>query len=801
MRPFNDKVLADLHWDDIRRALAARTRTEPGHDRAIARPFCVSRDEVVRALARSEELARLLRDEGEGLPLGDVRDVRPLLDHAAKGGVLESGDLLLSAACLRALTRLRDFVESRRERLPLSWEKAESMLGDLGLARAIERSFDASGQLVDEASPTLGTLRQRVRGLTRSIQARLDSLLHDPAFTPHLRESYYSLRNDRYVFPVLASSRSAVPGIVHNASQSGQTLFVEPSALVSIGNDLAIAQSMVAEEERRVLQELSLRLGARSADLARSIDAAAELDEWEAAARLALDLDANPPDIVAADAPFRLLGMRHPLLALKKREQVVANDLDFDRDARVLVISGPNAGGKTVTLTGLGLCALMLRAGLAIPAERGSSLPLFTGVESAVGDDQDIDRDLSTFSAHLRALSDIGEVVGEGTLVLIDEMAADTDPREGAALALAVLEDFSRRGARVVITTHLEELKALGMTQPGFVNARVGFDRDRLSPTYRLKFGEAGASSAIDIARRMGLSEAICQRAQEALDARKGPLGQALDALDRARREQAEAQRKLDAKRREIEAAIAELKAAHALVQQKARDVELEERARVVHELEKARGEVREVIRALQKAPNPRAAGQAREVIDKALEKEAKKLDFKRIEAALPQAEQAPRGNKAREGQRVQVPGMGEAVVVAVEGEELVLSLGPLKLRRSACEVIPLAGKSPKKSSFPGGAPREKRLDKVRAGQLENADTRLDLRGMRVDDALRLAESFLDRCFGEGQTRASIIHGHGTGALRQALADYLTASPYVRAFRHGDEREGGRGVTIVEING
>ena len=799
MRPFNDKVLADLHWTDILQALAARTRTEPGHCRALAHPFCADRGEVERALEQSEQLADLLREEGDGLPLGGICDVRPLLEHAAKGGRLEASDLLLVASVLRALVRLRDFIEARRARLALAWQIAEPMADDTALARTIERSFDAAGTLVDEASPTLGTLRHRVRGLTRSIQTRLEAFLRDPAFTPHLRESYYSLRNDRYVFPVLASSRSAVPGIVHNASQSGQTLFVEPAPLVAIGNDLAIAQSLVAEEERRILQELSLRIGAQSAALARSIEAAAQLDEQEAAARLAIDLGAVPPQITAPEAPFRLLGMRHPLLALKKRDQVVANDLAFDQGAQVLVISGPNAGGKTVTLAGLGLCALMLRAGLAIPAERGSSLPLFTGVESAVGDDQDLDRDLSTFSAHLSALCDISAVVGPGTLVLIDELAADTDPREGAALALAVLEDFSQRGARVVITTHLEELKALGLTQPGFVNARVGFDAHSLSPTYRLKFGEAGTSSAIEIARRMGLSEAICRRAEEALDARKGPLGQALDALDKSRREQDETRQQLDAKRREVEAALAELKAAHALVQEKARAVEIEERARIVSELERARDEVRGVIRSLQQSPNHRAVGQMRKVIDGALAREARALDFKRAQAALPPVSNKERPEPIRVGQRVQVPGLGEATVIAIEGDEAVLSLGALKLRRCAAELLPLPGRAPRKSAFPGSTSRGEKLDKVRAGALENAESRLDLRGMRVDDALRLADAFLDRNFSEGKLSATIVHGHGTGALRQALSDYLRASPYVQGFRHGDEREGGQGVTIVAI--
>ena len=276
-RPFSGKVISDLHWREIVSALASRAKTEPGARGLLSRTFCHSREEVEDSLARVEELVRLMDSEGGGLPLGGISDVVPMLEHASKGGTLEPADLMAAASVMRALARLREFVEERRNRLPLAWQTAQDIAADVSLAARIESSFDASGSLVDSASPDLGPLRLRVRGLTRGIQARLEAFLRDPAFTPHLRESYYSLRNDRYVFPVLAQSRAAVPGIVHNASQSGQTLFVEPAPLVSMGNDLAIARSMAEEEERRILQELSVRLGARVREMSVSVEAASAL--------------------------------------------------------------------------------------------------------------------------------------------------------------------------------------------------------------------------------------------------------------------------------------------------------------------------------------------------------------------------------------------------------------------------------------------------------------------------------------------------------------------------------------------
>ncbi|MFN7131128.1 MAG: endonuclease MutS2, partial [Myxococcales bacterium] len=411
------------------------------------------------------------------------------------------------------------------------------------VTRRIDRTFEPSGEISDRASDTLFELRERTRGLHRGIKAKLDQLLHTDEFVALLRENYFTIRNERYVVPVVANHRGQVPGIVHNASQSGQTLFIEPEPLIGLGNELAIAQSMVHEEERRILLEVSGTLGAHAAEIGDSLDAVAELDGLEAAARLAADLHAHAPELVGGDAPFTLKGMRHPLLVLQGK-QVVPNDASLADGQRVLVISGPNAGGKTVTMTGIGLAALMLRAGLPVPCERGSTLPFFKRVMTAVGDKQDLSKDLSTFSAHLTALNEITRTATHSSLVLIDEIAADTDPREGAAIALAVLEDLARKGARVLVTTHLEELKAVALTDPHYVNARVEFDAQRLAPTYRVQYGTPGSSSAIEIARRVGLDLAICARAEENLKGATGPLGVALQKLEaesaaagRARRE------------------------------------------------------------------------------------------------------------------------------------------------------------------------------------------------------------------------------------------------------------------------
>src|SRR5262249_54672284 len=338
------------------------------------------------------------------LPLGGVGEIRGAVERAEKGGLLEPRELVATARTLFAFARTREALSERSPAAPLLATVAERLPDLEKLAARIDHCFETDGEVSERASPALKDPRDRIRGLHRAIKTRLDALLRDERFLVNLREGYYTLRNNRYVVPVLAQARAEVPGIVHNASQSGQTLFVEPESLVGIGNDLAIAQSLALEEERRVLQELSDAVGRESARILEGVEAAAELDEAEAAAQLGADLDAATPVGEDADGSLVLLKLRHPLLVLRGRE-VVANDVRLSDEVRALVVSGPNAGGKTVTLTAVGLCAVLLRAGLQIPAAPGSQLPLFSSVHSAVGDAQDLAQDLSTFSAHVRELN------------------------------------------------------------------------------------------------------------------------------------------------------------------------------------------------------------------------------------------------------------------------------------------------------------------------------------------------------------------------------------------------------------
>src|SRR5438445_8060789 len=440
-----------------------------------------------------------------------------------------------------------------RQMAPLHAQAAEELSELDPLAAELERAFDPGGKLLDTASALLSELRERARGLHRAVKQRLEEMLKDEKIVAMLRDTYYSVRGDRYVLPVRAEHKSHLPGIVHNASGSGQTLFVEPQELLELGNQLTIAEAGALEEEQRILAELSGAVGRRAPQLEHDVATLARLDEAGAGAKLADDLRASAPELLeGARASFRMIALRHPLLALGT-PQVVANDVALPGEEQALIISGPNAGGKTVTITAVGLSALMARAGLPIPTAPGSDIPLYRTVYTAIGDEGDLSRDLSTFTAHLTALKHILEAAGPGTLVLIDEIAADTDPREGAALAIAALEKLVGAGAQVLITTHLEELKALGLSDPRFASASVGFDLEKLAPTYRLQMGEVGRSSAIEIAARVGLPQEVCARARELLGGGSSALSTAVERLDAERAALAAARAAAEELRAELE--------------------------------------------------------------------------------------------------------------------------------------------------------------------------------------------------------------------------------------------------------
>lgn len=792
----DDRTLAELGWPDLSRALADRCRLPAGRRRASALPFLSSAAEVREALARVEE-ARRLAEARASLPLGGAGSAEEHLLRAGKGGSLVAPALRECAGLIRAAASTRSFLRARAGECPRLAALAEPLPGDERLADRIESAIDASGAVSDQASPALASLRERVRGLHRSLKDRVEGLLADEEMARHLRDRYFTIRNDRYVLPIVASARSAVPGIVHNASQSGQTLFVEPEGMVELGNELSIASAMAAEEEQRVLRDLSEAVARQAPDLLAGAEALADLDLLEGAARLASDLDAHPPEVGAPGDGFALLSLRHPLLVLQGKK-VVASHVRLEPPAQALVVSGPNGGGKTVAITAVGLSALMLRAGLPVAAASGSRLPFYRDVRAAVDERGDLARDLSTFTAHLAAVRGILESAAPGSLVLVDEIAADTDPREGAALAAAILETLCQAGAAVLVTTHLDELKALALSDPRYANARVGFDAQRLAPTFQLHLGQPGSSSALEVARRVGLPARLVDRAREAL-AGGGSLAGALRALEEERA-------RLEAERRAAEAERLRARESEERArarEQSARSAEREAAARVgravAGEIDAARAEVAELLARLQAEPTVRKATEAsrqleawRETVDRAA----------RVAGA--QARAGPDlepGGEVAPGSRVRLASIGqEGEVLELSGGEALVRVGSLKVRRPLADLIALRGRPGPAPGF--GRSAGERLEAaqgLRPAELRLPERKLDARGLRVEELLREVDRFLDALYAEGAPECVILHGHGTGALKHSLREHLAASPYVGHFRPGERHEGGDAVTVVQL--
>lgn len=797
-----DRTLRDLRWPELLRALAARASTVFGAELALALPFLESAGEVELSLARIAE-ARRLSELQLQLPLHALDDAREALRKADKRAVLEPLELMGVARLARGVARVKVHLRDRAE-APLLGELAAE-LPDVGpLASRIDGCFEESGRLRDTASSQLASLRDRARGLHGTIKRRLEEKLRDEQFSMYLRESYVSIRNDRYVVPVNSSFQQNVPGIVHNASNTGQTLFVEPDFLVGLGNDLAVAESMIAEEERRILTELSEAVGARSEELTAAVARLALLDRIEACGKLASELRAHEPTLGAAREGMQLRQARHPLLVLSGRT-VVANELRIAAEERVLVVSGPNAGGKTVTLSTVGLSALLLRAGLPIPAAEGSTLPLFSNVHTAIGDAQDLDKGLSTFSAHLHELKRILESAGPGSLVLVDEIAADTDPREGAALASAVLHELVERGARVLVSTHLEELKALGLGDPRYANARVGLDPETLAPTFQLELGQVGASSALELAARAGLPANVVERARERLHGGSA-LAQALTRLDAERRGFEQERARFERERKELQALAGAAERIASQLAQEKKEAEARVRAELADRLEQAERDAAAIVAKLTQAPKVGEAVAAQAELRRQAEqarKESNQASARQHAAkeAIVQGVKLPA--KPSPGARVRIASLGkDGVVVEVTATDAVVQVGILKTRVALEELQPLAGKGPTGPSTPPG--KKDRLGNAAAaaaGVIASDERRCDVRGLRAEEAVKEVELFLDRAYAEGAGSVVVLHGHGTGALKKWLREMLVASPYVGKHRPGGSHEGGDAVTVIELKG
>jgi len=791
----------------VRLALESRTRTPLGvaRSRALA-PF--ARPEEARARVEITSEARRVLARGDEPPLAGVTDVRSALDLGAKGLMLDSAQLRAIAESMRVSSALHRFLLAKEDDAPLLYGVGASM-EDMGrLAEEVRACFALDGTLADDASPDLGALRKRLRQLHDAIKDKLGELVSKAEIRPYLMETYFTVRGDRYVLPVKSSFQNEIKGIVHDASGSGQTVFIEPQIIVELGNRLKIAASEVVEEEHRILSDLTRMVVAEQDEIVANLEGTALCDLVFASARMANESESAPivPD---ERRGFDLIDARHPALVLqtlnRPDQEVIANDLGLNEEQLVLILTGPNTGGKTVAMKTIGLLALMLRCGLHLPCNERSRMGWFERVEAAIGDDQSIATNLSTFAAHMKQILRLLDRAGPETLVLLDEIAADTDPTQGQALAQAILEALADRGAHVVVTTHFERLKVVPFADKRFRNAGVGFDPIQLRPTYKVTLDLPQSSSGLDIAQSLGLGKAIVDRARGLA----GEGSQALEALMTTLRNK---QVELAQEKKKAEEALARLITARNEIEEKKRDLDAEKkkllgeaRLELVEEIKEARAEVRSVIAKLQKIAGSDAVRQAMREASEA----ASRLGFlqqnetDKIDPALVAAASREKGVPVSDvaiGDWIHVDKLEkDGEVVAVEGKEVIVAVGNMRTRSAIDGLSVAKTKRPKR----GALHEAKQLKRALQEKTTKTDTvpsgEIDLRGQTIDDALARIDAFLDVHYSGPSSHVRIIHGHGSGALKLAIRDHLKRSGYVKSFRPGEDNEGGDGATVVEL--
>lgn len=802
MNLFEESMLV-LEWPKLLDALAQQARSTVGVARCRSLRLASDVDDARRRQQETTEMARLV-ELNEPLPTFEFPDIREPLARAKKGASLETHELRDCLIVLELLGESHRYFSRRHIESPalaglvLSLGPAASLRP---LQIALETSIQPDGSIKESATPELRWLTHHAQDLKQDMRQRLEGMLHADRYEELLQEQYFAQREGRYVLPIKADMRGRVPGIVHDVSASGATVFIEPRELVELNNSIKVADLEIDREVRRILRELSA-LAAAEADLvAEGLDVLANLDCIAARAAFARRLDAHPVNL-HAEGRIRLRRARHPLLMLSKAE-VVANDIVLDDSVQVLVISGPNTGGKTVTLKIVGLFALMARAGLHLPCDPESEMAIFSHVYADIGDAQDLARDLSSFSAHMtkmiQFLRETAEPHGTSlkqansqTLVLLDEPVTSTDPNEGAALAEALLCRLAALDMKVIATTHYGALKSLAHQRPEFANAAVEFDVPTLSPTYRLFIGVPGGSSAIEIARRLGMDRTLLDDARSKLNKNDQALETMLADLQSTQRRLADDLVRAVEARQEAEAAARQAKEQVAQLEATEQEARKGIKKKLSEQFSRARAEVQATVEAVKREQK----------LIKAKEATQRLLDLE----AQTRAELAPTGepiplDQLSQGDQVEIGGLGmtgtlldapqgkKRVRVKVgEGEVLATVSNLIGLARSTATPVQAASAQagPKRFS-PGG------------GLGLDEQTVLDVRGKAAEDALDAVVAALDRATLDGAPFLRIIHGHGTGKLKVTLREYLKNSPYVSSTRPGDRAEGGDGVTVVQL--
>ncbi|MSO45162.1 MAG: hypothetical protein EXQ59_00115 [Acidobacteria bacterium] len=832
----NAGALRALEFDRIVSAVADLAVTPTGQARLAELRPSTDAATVVAAQQATSEGVRFLADH-PGFPLRAPADLDEILDLVGvEGRALEPLRLIGLSNFLESVEQSRHAVLALTTPFPILRALVQAVASFRGEIADVRRKIDLIGEVADNASPALAGIRERLRRQRARLRTTLDSFLRGSTTAKYLQEQVVTDRNGRYVLMVRAEHRGAIPGIVHGGSASGASLFIEPFETLEINNDIVALEDLEAEEVRRILLALTDTFRARPEDLRHTVDVATELDIVQSRARFAEQIDGVEP-IVAADGRFELRGARHPLLVLRGRESfnedtsgverpghsvsslndsrplfVVPVDIVMTPPQRVLVVTGPNTGGKTVALKNAGLLVAMAQAGLHIPADPGSTLPVFRSLFADIGDEQSISASLSTFSGHIANVVAMNRDLALPALVLLDEVGAGTDPAEGGALGIAIIDHFRQRGAHLVATTHYDSLKSYASTTENVVCAAFGFDPETFAPTYRLLYGSPGRSLAIEIAARLGMPPSVIAAARENLSDREQQLSAHLARVDDELRRLEHDRRAVMAER----AAVAEGEKAFRTRERELRDredtfrrklnVKLDEQVRI------ARREIDTIVEGLklratelsqQAAVRLRSGDKVRPAglstgDTGAVRADARAAIEQVIERLKGEAGMTPRDDvplptdaPLEEGTRVMVGAFGlEGTIIDIHGKHADVDVRGKRLRAALRDLRAIGG-------TPATPKVRVNVDLQPRG--EGLLSELNVIGNTVDEALTRVEKFLDESTVTDLRELRIVHGHGTGQLRRAIAELLRNHPLVAKFELAPQNQGGGGATVVEL--
>ena len=778
----NERIYRVLEFNKIIDKLIDKADTSLGKTLAKTTKPKTDLETVLHLQAETDQAVQILR-LNQTLPFGGISDIRPAVKRAEIGGILSAGECLQVQSTLYGTKNIKRFMDQMEEpEAPLIRALTEELEPLSPLEREIKSCIDEHGHVMDAASDTLRQIRTKIRASESRIRERLESLTRTKSNM--LSDAIVTIRNDRYVLPVKQEYRQAIGGIVHDQSASGQTLFMEPQAVVEVNNQLSEAKAKEQVEIEKILKALSLKIAEEHVALRHNIDVLSGLDLIFARGKLSQAMHAAMPKMNDRGV-IEMKQARHPLLT---DDEVVANDIALGEDYHAIVITGPNTGGKTVTLKLVGLLTLMAQSGLQVPAQDGCELAVFEDVFADIGDEQSIEQSLSTFSSHMTNIVDILAHVNDKTLVLFDELGAGTDPQEGAALAMAILDEVVKKQARVIATTHYPELKAYGYNRDGVINASVEFNVETLRPTYRLLIGVPGRSNAFDISRRLGLDESLILAAKELIGTDTKSVDHMIASLDTARRqaeddylkaetyveEAAELKRDLERKWQEFE-------------QERDRLLEKAEQ-KAEKAVEKARAEAEAVVQTMREMKNQHELKEHEWIEARKLFDEAKPTLTKKQQK---QVEKKVKDETLEVGDDVHLVTLNQngTIVEKVSDKEFQVQVGMMKMKVKKTQLEKLA---PKKETVTRPVATVKNKG-------SHTKPELDLRGERYEDALQQLEKYIDDALLQGYPRVTIIHGKGTGALRKGVQEFAKRHRHIKSATAGSAQEGGSGVTIFEF--